>query len=570
MKTELSIRIVGEAGQGIQTISNALCGIFRRAGLNFFTHQDNMSRIRGGNNFSQIRLASHPVYAPSRLCDIILALDRTVHSLHHEALAANGIIVVDKEAFHLSDESAFLLDIPMLRMSQEAGQSGLFMNAVACGVIAALTGIPVDPVEKELLSVFSKKGREIVETNVTAARAGYDLTLSRHTGDRFHLPTASPRREMVLSGNEAIALGAIQAGCKFYSAYPMSPSTTIMETVCRFSSQYGMVVEQAEDEIAAINMIIGASFAGVRAMTATSGGGFALMTEGVSLAGMTETPIVVVDAQRPGPATGFPTRTEQGDLAFVIHGGHGEFAKVVYAPGTIEEAFSITFQAFETAEKYQIPVLILTDQHLAESIRNIDRNRFNGFKPVRYILSKEDSLHLEDYQRYVQTPSGISPRALPSWIPGVLYADSDEHTEKGHITEEAAIRVQMVEKRFQKKMAGLITEIRQPTTFNLEGAKTVLIGFGSTYGVLKEATDRMAANHIGAIHLSQVWPFPVAEMVHLTKNVTRILTVENNAEGQLAKLLRRETGINSSGSILKYDGRPFTVEELISKVESKG
>ena len=290
------------------------------------------------------------------------------------------------------------------------------------------------------------------------------------------------------------------------------------------------------------------------------------MVEGLSLAGMTETPIVAVDAQRPAPATGFPTRTEQADLDYLIHAGHGEFARVIFSPGTIEQAFYLTVKAFNLAEKYQVPVLIMTDQHLAESYRNIPMLDPGKATVKRFVISKEESKKVADYKRYAFSPSGVSPRAIPSWIDDVIYADSDEHTEEGHITEEAGVRTRMVEKRFYRKMAGLSKELEKPTAYNLKGAKTVLIGFGSTYGVIKEAVSEMKRNKIGFVHLSQVWPFPAKDIVRLLKGAKKTITVENNAAGQLARLIRRETGMKIDKSILKFDGRPFDLDFLLQRI----
>jgi 2-oxoglutarate ferredoxin oxidoreductase subunit alpha len=286
----------------------------------------------------------------------------------------------------------------------------------------------------------------------------------------------------------------------------------------------------------------------------------------LSLAAMTETPIVVVEAQRPAPATGFPTRTEQADLDFLLHAGHGEFARVIYAPGTAEEAFYLTIKAFNTAEKYQIPVLIMTDQHLADSQRDIDPFDADKVKVGRYIISKEESKNVRGYKRYQFTESGISPRAVPSWIEDVIYADSDEHDEEGHITEDADIRIKMVEKRFYKKLAGLAKEIEKPVVYNAAAADTVLLGFGSTYGVMREACEALGRN-FGSVHLPQVWPFPASDVIPLLKDKKNIFTVENNAGGQLARLLMRETGIKVNSSILRFDGRPFNVDYLIERIK---
>jgi 2-oxoglutarate ferredoxin oxidoreductase subunit alpha len=362
-------------------------------------------------------------------------------------------------------------------------------------------------------------------------------------------------------------LGAIKAGCKFYTAYPMSPSTNIMNIIAGHAQDAHIVVEQAEDEIAAINMAIGASFAGVRAMTSTSGGGFCLMAEGVSLAGMTETPVVIVDAQRPGPATGFPTRTEQADLDFVISAGHGEFSRVVYAPGSAEQAYYLTVKAFNIAEKYQIPVVIMTDQHLQDSTADFPGFDAEKIAPESFVISKAESANITAYKRYALTDSGISPRAIPSWIQDVVYADSDEHTEEGHITEDAGMRKQMVQKRLHKKMHGLLKEIEQPTAFNIDNAEVILLGCGSTLGVLHESAHAFEKKKVGFVHLSQVWPFPANEMLKLLSDARMIISIENNAQGQLAKLLRRETGIKVSKSILKYDGRPFDVDSVIEIIK---
>ena len=361
--------------------------------------------------------------------------------------------------------------------------------------------------------------------------------------------------------------GAAAGGCNFVASYPMSPSTGVLTFLAQHAAEFGIVVEQTEDEIAAINMGLGSWYAGGRAMVTTSGGGFALMVEGVSLSGMTETPIVIVEAQRPAPATGFPTRTEQADLDFVIHAGHGEFARVIYAPGTIEEAFYLTLKAFNLAEKFQVPVFIMTDQHLADSLRNIGSFDLDRVKVQRYIISKEDSAKLSGYKRYQLSASGISPRAIPGWINDVIYADSDEHNEEGHITEDADMRIKMVEKRFYKKMAGLSLEIEKPSVFNLEKAETVLLGFGSTYGVMREACETSTDGSLGFVHLSQVWPFPVADLSLLLKGKKNIFSVENNAAGQLGKLLMREAGIKVNCSILRYDGRPFNLDYLLERIK---
>ncbi|MCK6469170.1 MAG: 2-oxoacid:acceptor oxidoreductase subunit alpha [Candidatus Brocadia sinica] len=572
MANELTIKITGEAGQGMQTIGAALCQMFKNTGFHIFASQDYMSRIRGGNNFFQLRISDKPLYTLRQKSDITVALDKASVAIHRSSMKDGGVLVLDKKKFIITGEDSAFLDIPFYDMATCTGGSEIFINSVACGVIAGITGVEFHSAEQVMEATFAEKSEEVVRKNKEAARAGYDFVKNNFKQDTFWIKAgaSTDTSTLVMNGNDAIALGAIRAGCKFYSAYPMTPSTSIMNVIAHYGKEFHIAVEQAEDEIAAINMIIGASFAGVRSMTATSGGGFALMVEGLSLAAMTETPIVVVVAQRPAPATGFPTRTAQADLEFVLHAGHGEFARVVYVPGTIEEAFYVTIKAFNIAEKYQVPVFLMTDQHLADSYRDIEAFDLNKVKVQRYIISKEDSKNIKDYKRYQFTESGISPRAIPSWIEDVIYADSDEHTEEGHITEDADMGRKMVEKRFYKKFSGLLQEVEKPTAYNVVGADIVLLGFGSTYGVMKEVADAIVDKKIGLIHLSQVWPFPASAMIGLLKDAKKILTVENNAGGQLARLLRRETGLQVSGSVLKYDGRPFHLDYLIDCVKKEG
>ncbi|MDP3790163.1 MAG: 2-oxoacid:acceptor oxidoreductase family protein, partial [Candidatus Omnitrophota bacterium] len=350
MANDITIKISGEAGQGIDTIGAALCQIFKKAGCHIFANQDYMSRIRGGNNFFQVRVSDLPLFTLRKKADILVALDKKSASLHRADMNEGGVMVLDKKKFNISESDDMFFDVPLYDTAMRTGGSDIFINTVSCGLILGMTGIEFGQLEQVVRKAFADKGEEIVKKNIEAAKAGYDFAAGNPRKDRFKLKAHEPRgNTLLMNGNDAIALGAVRAGCKFYTGYPMTPSTSIMNMVAHYAGKFNIVVEQAEDEIAAINMALGASFAGARSMTATSGGGFALMVEGLSLAGMTETPVVIVDAQRPAPATGFPTRTEQADMDFLIHAGHGEFARVVYAPGTIEEAFYLTIKAFNIA-----------------------------------------------------------------------------------------------------------------------------------------------------------------------------------------------------------------------------
>jgi 2-oxoglutarate/2-oxoacid ferredoxin oxidoreductase subunit alpha len=566
MRRELNIRITGEAGQGMKTIGTVLSKMFKDSQYYVFSHVDYMSRIRGGNNYIQITAATHPVYCPRKNIDLLIPLTKDALEIHKESVGSDGIVIVDKNEFELDDCEDYLC-ANFYELANKAGGSDLYINSVSVGVISCLTGLDPAIGKKIVASIFSDKGKKIVNRNLKAVDLGYEKISEKFKSERFKLPTHKKSPEYLMDGKEAVALGAIAAGCKFYTAYPMSPSTGVMNTIAHYSEKFGIVVEQAEDEIAAVNMAIGASATGTRSMTSTSGGGFALMGEGISLAGMTETPLVVGNFQRPGPATGFPTRTEQGDLNLVLGSGHGEFAKVVLAPGSIEESFCLTEKAFNLADKYQIPVIILSDQYLADSVRNIDKFDLEKEPVQSGILSDKEAGKIKNYRRYELTSSGISPRAIFSQTDDPIYLDSDEHTEEGHITEDADVRKAMVDKRFSKKLKLLREEFIAPTVYNIENAGTLFFCFGSVLAPLLESLKRINKPGLGMVHLSQVYPLDSKKLAKLTNKAKNIFTVENNAEGQLAKLLQREAGITPKSSILKYDGRPYILEELIQLIE---
>jgi 2-oxoglutarate ferredoxin oxidoreductase subunit alpha len=374
---------------------------------------------------------------------------------------------------------------------------------------------------------------------------------------------------MLISGNHAVALGAAAAGLRFYSAYPMSPSTTIMEALASFGDAAGLVVEQAEDEIAAINMAIGASYAGARAMTGTSGGGFSLMVEALGLSGMGEIPLVVIDAQRPGPVTGLPTRTEQSDLKFVISTSQGEFPRMVIALRNQEDAFYQTMRAFDLAQRYQIPVILLSDQYLADgtaTVEPFDATRIPVADPL-------EQAEIEgEYLRYRYTEDGISPRLIPGKSKHLIAVDSDEHDERGWITESAEVRTRMMDKRM-KKLEGLKRELIEPDFIGNEKFETLIIGWGSTWGPISEAVqllNKAGKGRFAALVFGDIYPLPQQKLLELTAKAKCLVNVEQNATGQLAGLIREETGIACTGSILKYDGRQITGEEIAERMLREG
>jgi 2-oxoglutarate ferredoxin oxidoreductase subunit alpha len=567
---DYSIKIGGEAGQGIQTIGDTLAKVFSRAGYHVFTNQDYESRVRGGHNFYQIRLSDIPVTAPRENVHIIVALDKESISLHEKELSGNGLIIYDSAALKQKEEKPHFLDIPFTELAQQHGNK-IMANTVATGAVLGMLRLGLDLLNNILRDTFAKKGEEVVQANLRAAQAGHDYALVNCERCTF-LPAAAAKAKMLVNGIEGIALGALASGCKFYAAYPMTPSTGIMNYLAGKEKEYGIIVEQAEDEIAAINMALGASYAGVRSMTGTAGGGFALMVEGLSLAGMTETPLIVALGQRPAPATGLPTRTEQGDLSFALYSGHGEFPRVIFAPGTPEQAFFLTHKAFELAEKYQITVIILFDQYLGDTAWTFEEFDLKMITYTDYRLRGKKFAEIKGYKRHALTDTGVSPLGIPGDSRNLVVTDSDEHDEEGHLIEDAETRVKMVEKRLFKKLPLIRQEIAPPFLYGNDHPDIVLTGWGSTYGVIKEAVDSLSKEKsIAMLHFSELFPLPAPESsdyLKLLQNAKIAICIENNATGQFAHLLRAETGFHYIHRISKYDGRPFTVENLLGEVDA--
>ena len=568
---DYSIKIGGEAGQGIQTIGRTIAKVFSRTGYHVFTHQDYESRIRGGHNFYQVRFSDKPVTASRDSIDILVAFDKESVLFHEQELSQDGLVVYDSSSLKRKYEKPHFLDIPFTNLAAEHGGSKIMANTVAVGAVLGMLDMKMDILVEIIKSTFEKKGEEVIRSNIKAVTAGHNFAVKNCKKCSFKVvPVSGPK--MLIAGNDAIGFGVAASGCKFYSAYPMSPSTEIMNYLASKGKEYGIIVEQAEDEIAAINMALGASFSGVRAMTGTSGGGFALMVEGLSLAAMTETPIVIVLAQRPGPATGFPTRTEQGDLLFALHTAHGEFPRVVFAPGTPEQAFYLTNKAFDIAERFQVPVIILTDQYLADSQWTFEGFDLGKIKYIDYRLRGDAFKNLSEYKRHAYTESGVSHLGVPGDSKHMVVTDSDEHDEQGHIVEDAETKIKMVEKRLFKKLPLIKKEIEPPFFYGDNKPEIVIIGWGSTYGVMKEAVDALSKNRrIAMLHFSEIYPFPLIEKfdyLSILNNAKLAICIENNATGQFARLMRAETGYAFKAKINKYDGRPFTLDNLLGELNA--
>lgn len=567
---DYTIKIGGEAGQGIQTIGDVLGRVFARSGYHVFINQNYESRIRGGHNFYQIRLSDVPVRAPKRELDILIALDKA-SVLHQPEMRAEGTIIYDPALLGRTFDGPQFLDIPFLRLAADTGASRIAANTVAMGAVLGMLGFSLQPLFGIMDTILKKKDDQTREQNRLSAIAGHDYAVANCRRCTFTLKPAGPPK-MLLPGNEAIGFGALAGGCQLYSAYPMTPSTGIMTYVGEKAKDYGVVMEQAEDEIAAINMALGASYAGVRSMTGTSGGGFALMVEGLSLAAMTETPVVIALAQRPGPATGLPTGTEQADLYFALYAGHGEFPRIVFAPGDPEQAIRLTAKAFELAQKYQVTAIIMTDQYLADSQWTFDSIPLDDLSLRDYRPNGEDIDRLDEYRRHAFTETGISPFAIPGKTRHVVVTDSDEHSEAGHLTEDAQTRRQMVEKRLFRKIESIRKELGPPAYFGPENASTVLVSWGSTYGIVREAAERLADRRVGMLHFSELYPLPGREgfdYAGLLERADRRICIENNATSQFARFLEAQTGCTMTGRITRYDGRPWLVEELLEELHGR-
>lgn len=550
--SDRSIFIVGSAGEGIQTVGDVVARALLRSGVSVYTCKEYESRIRGGNSSYRIRMSGPN--APRHDADVILSLNSDA-AVHYESTASLSCLALGE-----LPPGGEGIRIPFQALAKEQLGSPLVANSIAAGCLGAVLGLPQKLIASVLRERFSKLSDEMLGLNIDALALGYShLSSSLDEASSIPLQT-STQSHYFASVHEAIALAASSAGCRFMAAYPMSPATGIMTAFAK-DPELGVFVEQVEDEIAAINMSLAASAAGARAMTATSGGGFALMTEGVSLAGMTETPLVIVVAQRPGPATGLPTRTGQEDLNFAIHGGHGEFPRAILAPSDPQSAIDATVQAFEWAERFQIPVLILTDQHLADSHFSV----FELALPDRPVPSGlADPAEAIAYQRYAFTEDGISPRLALGQSEHLVCIDSDEHTEGGHITEDLEwMRPAMVEKRLEKSRR-LKKEVPQPDAYQTEGAQTVLISWGSTRAAVVEAVDvlRACGHRVGALHFTTVWPLPQLTF----QEGVEYWIIEGNATGQFARLLQAEGDIHLTGKIERYDGMPIDAVSIVTEV----
>ncbi|WP_340818746.1 2-oxoacid:acceptor oxidoreductase subunit alpha [Methanolobus sp. WCC4] len=572
MNIDLNLKIGGAAGQGLQTTGMTLSKTLKKSGFHVFATQYYLSRVRGGHNTFQIRISDSPVYAMTESVDLLLALDAASIE-QHMAEVTDGVVVVDKDVIEVKEDQNSVFHVPMLKIARDVCGDKIYSNSVSLGAVIGLLCLEMSDLETILKLSFRKKGEEIIQKNIAAARAGYDHVKENYPGGcKFAVSEPDQKDDlMLINGNEAVGLGALAAGVQFLAAYPMTPSTGVMTYVAANADRFNVVVEQAEDEIAALNMVLGASFAGARSMTTTSGGGFALMTEALGLASITETPAVIFLCQRPGPATGLPTMTEQGDLQFVLNAAQGEFPRCILAPGTPEECFYLTAEAFNIADRYHIPVFVMSDQYLADSLFTLPRFDASRVEVERHLLTDQElRTKNEEYRRYKITPVGISPRALPGQVGTVVVADSDEHDEFGHINEDPDNRIKMNDKRM-KKLEVLREEMPAPKIYGRPDASITLIGWGSTFGPLAEVVDILneKGRSVNLVHFTHIHPLPAEEARNSLSKAKKTICVENNSTGQFARMLKVDAGIDVTGHVLRYDGKPFSPEFIINALKEK-
>jgi 2-oxoglutarate ferredoxin oxidoreductase subunit alpha len=573
------VLVGGEAGAGISAAGSLLGRAFLRGGLHVFGTIDYPSLIRGGHNFYLLRAAAQPVYAQWDTVDLIIAFDAKTIQRHKGELVPDGGIIYDSDQVPagspgLPRSGTQLYPTPLESIAKSVEGAPVVRNTVALGAAVGILNYDFGLLESVLRDTFADKGSKVVEMNLRAARAGYEHALKQRISQfccQVSPAGGKPSGRIFLSGNEAVGLGAIAAGCKFYAAYPMTPASGVLHFMMAQAERYGLVAIQPESEIAAINMAIGAAYAGVRAMTSTSGGGFCLMTEALGLAAMTETPLVIMLGQRTGPSTGLATYTAQSDLRFALHAGQGEFPRVIIAPGDAEECYEATVDAFNLAEEFQLPVIILTDKHLLESDMTAEPFRTTNVRINRgKLLPIQGYTTSQPYLRHKYTEDGVSPR-LAAGTPGALtHTESSMHKENGFVDDGAETAERMADKRYQK-LPSLRHALAARPTIKLHGvprSRNVLVGWGSSKGAILETLRLLEAEGeaLGFLQVLYVEPFPTDQIRQALKGKTPIL-IEGNRTGQLGSLIKEHAGIAIDKRTLRYDGRPFFPIQLATQIK---
>jgi 2-oxoglutarate ferredoxin oxidoreductase subunit alpha len=573
MDDQFHFKIGGAAGEGIMSTGQTFTKFAVRSGYQTFDFVEYPSLVRGGHNTFYGTISKDEVFSTHNRTDLLIALNQETVKLHREELGPGAGVIFDPNEFKQAPiKGVRLFGVPLLKFAEEAGHK-LMANTVALGVMVFLTGGDLEVLNSVLKDTFASKKKQVVEGNIRAARAGFDFAKSKFSPLGKFLNSRKKTKKMVIAGNEAIALGAIAGGMKFCSIYPMTPISSILHFLARYEQEAKILLRQPEDEIAGISMALGASFAGLRSMVATSGGGFALMNESLSLAGITETPVVVVFGQRAGPATGIPTWTAQEDLLYALTAAQGEYPRIVLAPGDVEECFYQTAEAFNLAEIYQTPVVILVDKFICEGHKSVPPLDLKKIKVQRGKLrmsnvKRQTSNDL--FPRYRLAEGGISPRTYPA-KGMIVKANSDEHDEFGLSEESIENRRAQMKKRM-RKMVTLGQKIPAPRLYGPKEADLTLVGWGSVKGpvlqALANAKRKMLNVRVNFLHLNWLSPFPVEAVRKALYGTRQTLLVENNFGGQLGNWIRMQTGIEIKERFLKYDGRQFYPGEIKEKIKS--
>lgn len=571
-KNDLNWKVAGFAGEGIMTTGLLFSKTCARHGLHIFDYTEYPSLIRGGHNTYQVYANQNKAYAQKRQLDLLVALNKNALIQHRDELTDNSLVVYDQEddqidigKFNLPGKS---FNLPMVRLAEEAGAKRLMANNVALGASIYLLGLELEILNNIISDIFSRKGDKIVALNINAAKSGFDFA-RENTDKLLNIKKQENKSLATLTGNEAIGLGAIAGGLMLYVAYPMTPASSILHFLAANAKEGNFVVKHAEDEISSVNMALGGSFAGARTMVGTSGGGFCYMTEALGLSGVAELPLVVTIVMRPGPALGMPTWTAQGDLQFILNASHDEFPRFVLAPSDAQEAFHLTRKALELAEKYQTLVMLVSDKYLSESRHTLelaDTTFTNSRLSFANAPLPDESGF---FPRHQETENGISPRTTPGTHNGLHIANSYEHDQYGFGTEDSQTRKNQVDKRF-RKLEEMKKEIPKQSLETQPGSSLTLISFGSTKGVLQTAREKLMADGIPTdlLHLSWIWPFPKAQVASVIEQSPKVIVVEGNSQGQLAKLITQETGKIIEHNLRRYDGRPFYAEDIVEFVKN--
>ena len=581
--TDFTWLIGGEAGFGIMTTGVVFSKIATRSGYHIFDYVEYPSLIRGGHNAYEVHVSEVEVSHLSPVIDILVCLNKETYDKHKSRLTSKSLVIYDQDEFEITDDINKVI-IPFKKILSELKGQPVMKNTIALGASLSLLGGDINELIKIITEQFFKKGEEVISFNRQFVKAGFEAVKKIYPDSIINfLNKKSGEEKLVLTGNDAFSLGSVIADARVYVAYPMTPSSTVLTDLASWQEKVGMVVRHAEDEISVINTAIGSSFAGVRASVGSSGGGFALMVESLSFAGVTEIPIVVFIAQRPGPATGMPTWTEQGDLLFSVFSGHGEFQKIVLAPGDNEEMIELTAKAYNLADVYQLPVIVMSDMYLSESHQSVTKKFVNDFiagykvnrgKLVSQITNNKSPSFVktsegkQNYLRYKVTEDGISPRLIPG-TPGYYYqANSYEHVEDGHTTEEAQPRIDQVHKRAKKWDTYLSQDFSLPVVYgDMKQSDTVFVSWGSTKGIVLQAQKLLKTKGIDSsfIHFNHIYPLDTKKVGELFNQNKKYILIENNSWGQFGKLLRMEIGFEFKETLLRYDGRPITAEEIVNK-----